>query len=109
MWKSKRFNIKSWFRNNRELATLPFVLVVVFALMAGLAPSRFLKGSNFQSMAIQLPEVGLFALAMMITLLTGGINLSVITTAYLRTPGFRPLSSWSWQLRPLWPFRSCSD
>jgi simple sugar transport system permease protein len=83
MWKSKRFNIKSWFRNNRELATLPFVLVVVFALMAGLAPSRFLKGSNFQSMAIQLPEVGLFALAMMITLLTGGINLSVITTANL--------------------------
>ena len=83
MWKSEQFNIREWFRRNRELATLPFVLAVVFILMSVLARGRFLKGSNFQSMAFQLPEVGLFSLSMMIALLTGGLNLSVITTANL--------------------------
>jgi simple sugar transport system permease protein len=83
MWKSEQFNIQEWFRRNRELATLPFVLAVVFIIMSVLAPGRFLKGSNFQSMAFQLPEVGLFSLSMMIALLTGGLNLSVITTANL--------------------------
>lgn len=83
MWRSENAGLQNWFRNNREFTTLPFVLVAVFTLMSVLAQGRFLKGSNFQSMAFQLPEVGLFSLAMMITLLTGGINLSVITTANL--------------------------
>jgi simple sugar transport system permease protein len=51
--------------------------------MSVLAPDKFLRAGNIQSMAFQLPELGLFSLAMMITLLTGGINLSVITTANL--------------------------
>jgi simple sugar transport system permease protein len=83
MSKSESTGLQNFLRKNREFATLPFVLVAVFILMSALAPGRFLNGSNFQSMAFQLPEVGLFSLAMMITLLTGGINLSVITTANL--------------------------
>ena len=77
------FNIRHWFRKNREVAILPVVLIVVLLLMSVLAPDKFLRGGNIQSMAFQLPELGLFSLAMMITLLTGGINLSVITTANL--------------------------
>ncbi len=83
MSRNEKKGLPGFFRKNREFATLPFVLVAVFILMSALAPERFLKGSNFQSMAFQLPEVGLFSLAMMITLLSGGINLSVITTANL--------------------------
>ncbi len=83
MLRSEKTGLQGFFRKNREFATLPFVLVAVFVLMSVLAPGKFLKGSNFKSMAFQLPEVGLFSLAMMITLLTGGINLSVITTANL--------------------------
>lgn len=45
--------------------------------------SHFLQVGNFQSMAFQLPELGLFSLAMMITMLTGGINLSIIASADL--------------------------
>jgi ribose/xylose/arabinose/galactoside ABC-type transport system permease subunit len=77
------FNIRRWFQKNRELATLPFVLIVVFLIMTALAPQKFFKVGNIQSMAFQLPELGLFSLAMMITLLSGGLNLSVITTANL--------------------------
>ncbi|MCK4815650.1 ABC transporter permease, partial [bacterium] len=77
------FNIRRWFRKNPELATLPFVLIFTFFLMTALAPGKFFKAGNIQSMAFQIPELGIFSLAMMITLLTGGINLSVITTANL--------------------------
>jgi ribose/xylose/arabinose/galactoside ABC-type transport system permease subunit len=70
-------------KRNPELAPLPFVFLFVFALMSFLTPSRFLRGENIQSMALQLPELGIFSLAMMITLLSGGLNLSVITTANL--------------------------
>ena len=34
-------------------------------------------------MAFQLPELGLLSLAMMVTLLSGGLNLSIIATANL--------------------------
>lgn len=82
MSKNKKV-LQTWFRKNPELAPLPFVFLFVFALMSILIPSRFLRGGNIQSMAFQLPELGIFSLAMMITLLSGGLNLSVITTANL--------------------------
>jgi hypothetical protein len=34
-----------------------------------------------QSMAFQLPELGILSLAMMVALLSGGLNLSIIATA----------------------------
>jgi simple sugar transport system permease protein len=46
-----------------------------------LNPRQFLTATNLQSMAFQLPELGLLSMAMMITMLTGGINLSIIVTA----------------------------
>jgi simple sugar transport system permease protein len=82
MSKNKKV-LQTWFRKNPELAPLPFVFLFVFALMSFLTPSRFLRVENIQSMAFQLPELGIFSLAMMITLLSGGLNLSVITTANL--------------------------
>src|SRR5580692_9562704 len=36
-----------------------------------------------QSMAFQLPELGILSLAMMVALLSGGLNLSIIATANL--------------------------
>jgi simple sugar transport system permease protein len=51
--------------------------------MWGLNGMIFLQPDNFQSMAFQLPELGVLSLAMMITMLTAGINLSIISTANL--------------------------
>lgn len=51
--------------------------VVVFAVLAILQPSKFLSSTNIQQMAFQLPEFGVLALAMMVAMLSGGIDLSI--------------------------------
>jgi simple sugar transport system permease protein len=66
-----------------ETLILILVMVAVFLLMWALNGSLFFQPRNFQSMAFQLPELGLLALAMMITMLTGGINLAIIASANL--------------------------
>lgn len=65
---------------NNEMKILSLILVLAFLLMSVLSPSHFLRLETFQGMAFQLPELGLLSLAMMITMLTGGINLSIIAT-----------------------------
>lgn len=66
-----------------ELSVLMTIMVVVFVLMVVLNPGSFLTLNNLQSMAFQLPELGILSLAMMVVMLTGGINLSIISTANL--------------------------
>ena len=51
--------------------------VLVFAILAIVQPAKFLSSTNIQQMAFQLPEFGVLALAMMIAMLSGGIDLSV--------------------------------
>lgn len=59
------------------------VFFFLFFIMALLSPDKFLSFDNLQSMAFQLPEFGIIALAMMVVMLTGGINLSVTSTTAL--------------------------
>jgi simple sugar transport system permease protein len=70
-------------RKHSDLAILAAVMVAVFVIMWLLSGSMFFHVGNFQSMANQLPELGLLSLAMMVTMLTGGINLSIIASANL--------------------------
>jgi ribose/xylose/arabinose/galactoside ABC-type transport system permease subunit len=44
-------------------------------------PEQFFRIANLQSMASQVPELGILAMAMMITMLSGGINLAIIASA----------------------------
>jgi len=60
---------------------LTVILIVVFVVMTIVNPERFLSMANLQSMAFQIPELGLFALAMFVAILSGGINLSIIGAA----------------------------
>ena len=64
----------------RRLLVLLAALVLVFALLLG--RSLFSPGTLF-SMGIQLPEFAILSLAMMLTLLSGGLDLSIIATADL--------------------------
>ncbi|WP_319476804.1 ABC transporter permease [Marispirochaeta aestuarii] len=64
-----------------ELKVLTIIMVGSFLLMTALNPGQFLRTGNLQGMAFQLPELGVLSIAMMIVMLTGGINLSVIATA----------------------------
>lgn len=59
------------------------LFVFVFALMSILQPRRFLSSTNLQQVAFQIPELGILALGMMIAMLSGGIDLSIVTTANL--------------------------
>lgn len=65
---------------NLRLAVLILALLAVFGLLVG---DRLFSTQAMQSMAFQVPELGILSLAMMITLLSGGINLAVIATANL--------------------------
>lgn len=66
---------------DNEIKVLSLILAGVIILMTLLSPRHFLRFETFQGIAFQLPELGLLSLAMMITMLTGGINLSIISTA----------------------------
>jgi ribose/xylose/arabinose/galactoside ABC-type transport system permease subunit len=62
------------------LSLVLLALVGVFWLLLG---DRIVGVGALQSMAFQLPELGILSLAMMVTLLSGGLNLSIIATANL--------------------------
>jgi simple sugar transport system permease protein len=61
---------------------LLLIALFVLGFWAMLGP-RFLSVAVLRSMALQLPELGLLSLAMMVALLSGGINLSIISSAVL--------------------------
>ena len=59
------------------------LLVVAVAIFGGLSPERFFSAETWRSMAFQLPELGILTLAMMIPLISGGLNLAIIATSNL--------------------------
>ena len=71
------------FRKNSELIVLILVLAGVLVMMLSLNGPSFFKLGNIQSMAFQMPELGVLSLAMMIAMLTSGINLSIIASTNL--------------------------
>ena len=56
---------------------------LTFAVFAVISPNVFLNPLNLQNIAIASPEIGLLALAIMLAMLTGGIDLSVVAIANL--------------------------
>ena len=68
--------------------TILFVMMLgAFIVMSIFLPDKFLSLSNFQSIASQIPEFGFLAIAIMLAMLTGGIDLSIISTANLAGVG----------------------
>ena len=71
------------FFRGSDLLRLSILTGVIFATMTALTHGRFLSVPNFESMAFLLPELALLSLAMMVAMLTGGIDLSVVAIANL--------------------------
>ena len=65
---------------DRRLLVLLLALLLVFGLLLG---NKLFDATSFRSMAFQLPELGILSLAMMVALLSGGLDLSIIATANL--------------------------
>ena len=64
------------------VAGLGVVTAVIFAVMS-LASPNFLTFDNLNSMGFQFPEFGTLALAVLPSMISGGIDLSVVSTANL--------------------------
>ena len=63
---------------NRGLLAL---LALLVALFGGLLGGSLFSAGSLQSMALQVPQLGLLSLAMMVALLSGGLDLSIIAVA----------------------------
>jgi simple sugar transport system permease protein len=66
-----------------ENLTLFVIMIGTIGTMSLFLPEKFLTLSNFQSISSQFPEYGLLAIGIMLTMITGGIDLSVVSIANL--------------------------
>lgn len=62
---------------------LLLILIALCIVMTVISPKEFLKITNIQSMLAQMPEFGILSLGMMLVILTGGIDLSIINAGVL--------------------------
>ena len=65
----------------RGVGRMALILIATFAFFSVLKPSVFLNPLNLQNIGVATPEIGLLALAVMVAMLTGGIDLSVVAIA----------------------------
>ena len=70
-----------------HLTRLVIILITLFLFFAIVKTEGFLNIRTWQSMAIQFPEFGLMALGVMLTMITGGIDLSVVGIANMTSIG----------------------
>lgn len=70
-------------RKDSSVANLVLMMAAVLVVIAILKPAKFYTFNNFQSMAYQFPQFGLLAIGIMLTMITGGIDLSVVGIANL--------------------------
>lgn len=70
-------------RANRGIWRMIGALAIAFTFFAVMNPRVFLGSLNLQNIMVAAPEVGVIAIAMMLAMLTGGIDLSLVSIASL--------------------------
>ncbi|NLF52641.1 MAG: ABC transporter permease, partial [Leptolinea sp.] len=70
-------------RSDENITRLFVIVIALFIIMSLAMPGVFPTVQNFQSMCFQFSEIGIMALGIMVTMITGGIDLSVNATANL--------------------------
>jgi simple sugar transport system permease protein len=68
---------------NRGTGRMVIALVIAFVIFAIANPRVFLSPLNLQNIGVASPEIGVIAIAMMLAMLTGGIDLSLVSIANL--------------------------
>ncbi|SFN82198.1 ABC transporter permease [Mycetocola miduiensis] len=66
---------------HRGAGRMVVALLIAFALFTALNPRVFLSPINLQNIAVAAPEIGIISIAMMLVMLTGGIDLSLVAIA----------------------------
>jgi simple sugar transport system permease protein len=76
--------VRSFFQHiDGNILRLLLAVVVIYVGMSLLLPDLFPTTKNYQSMAFQASEIGILSIAIMLAMLSGGIDLSVVPTANL--------------------------
>ncbi|PLV59762.1 ABC transporter permease [Thermotoga sp. KOL6] len=68
---------------NYQIIVLNSILVFLIVIMTILTKGRILRLESLQAVAFQMPLLGLLTLAQMVPMLTGGIDLSIVSNANL--------------------------
>ena len=73
----------NFFRNlcSKEYFSLIITFVVLFILMGIINGKKFISLNNISAMTYQMPMIALLAIGMMVSELSGGINLSIVANA----------------------------
>ncbi|PIE72704.1 MAG: ABC transporter permease [Deltaproteobacteria bacterium] len=83
MDKARYLSLGNFINKYDNLLQLLVITMVIFGIMSTLNPEKFLRYYNFDSIAFSFPELGLLSIAIMVTMLSGGIDLSVVGIANL--------------------------
>lgn len=70
-------------RTQSGIVRMLYILVIAFAFFTLLKPAIFLNPLNIQNIMVASPEIGIIAIAMTFAMLTGGIDLSIVSIANL--------------------------
>ncbi len=68
----------SLFTRDADIIRMVLVTLFIFCAMAAIRPVQFLRINNFTSMGYQIPELGFYSIAMMMVMITGGRDLSIV-------------------------------
>jgi len=80
---SIRRKLSNFYYRDEYTSRLIIMLLAVLISMLILRPGKFFTFVNFQTMVAQFPEFGLMSLGVMVCMITGGIDLSVVGVANL--------------------------
>lgn len=80
---TNKLDFRGILNRDNNIVQLLVMTALIFCIMAALSPDKFLRYYNFESITYMFPELGLLSIAMMIAMLTGGIDLSVVGIANL--------------------------
>ena len=80
----KKLNVKTLVKRGGD-STMLIVLLIACTVFFTIMNPSFFSMNSFSSITKQIPEIGLFTMAMMLPMLVGGIDLSIIASANLGT------------------------
>ena len=64
---------------DRKITQLMIFTTLIFFFFSYASRDIFFSSSNFISMAYQIPEIAILSIALMLSMLTGGIDLSIVS------------------------------
>lgn len=70
-------------KGNSNIVRMLIAVIVIFVLLSVARPETFLSVRNMQSMAFQASEIGILTIAIMLAMISGGIDLAIVSTASL--------------------------